>query len=164
MEKIEKKQSKAFGKTVYLLGVTKDGIYRWLESPKWECGWYWGFGYIEEYTNNKHPHLSNDIKSHSHWNGTITGKINGMWVSHLNENPEFKKTVLTDKESWQLEELMESFYFLEKTAEVLGRGCAGIAKNLCHNVIKNPAETKRINEVVLPKIFSKIDEILKGRR
>lgn len=62
---IPKKKSKAFGKDVYLLG-TIDGKMQWLEAPSWDCGWYWGFGYVEEYTQHERPCRSRDKVSHTH--------------------------------------------------------------------------------------------------
>jgi len=69
---MKKTKKHAFGKDVYLLGKDKHGIYYWLESPKWDCGWYWGFGYIETYTNNKQPQLAKDINSHEHANNFMS--------------------------------------------------------------------------------------------
>ena len=37
----------------YLLGRDEEGINYWLEEPSWDCGWYWGFGYVETYTTNE---------------------------------------------------------------------------------------------------------------
>jgi hypothetical protein len=68
---MNKKQSHAFGKDIYLLGKTTDGELIWLEAPSWDCGWYWGFGYVETYTNNRRPDLAKDISSHSHFNGLV---------------------------------------------------------------------------------------------
>ena len=74
MKKIEKKKTEAFGKKTFLLGEDEEGVKYWLTAAKWDCGWYWGFGYIETYTNNKNPNNARDISSHSHWNSSIVGK------------------------------------------------------------------------------------------
>ena len=48
-EKIIKKETKkVFNKNNYLLGK-RNGVKIWLVEASWDCGWYWGFGYIEEY-------------------------------------------------------------------------------------------------------------------
>jgi len=170
--KIKKRISKAFDKKIYLLGKDKYGEFFWLGAPKWDCGWYWGFGYIQRYTNNKHPERARDISSHTHWDSSIIGKherydhekgcfcLSSDYVHHLNNHPEVTETVLTDEESWTLAELMGSFYALSKTAEVLGRGGSHMTTNPCADIIKNEAEVKRINEVVLPAIFAEIDKLL----
>ena len=171
MGKINKRVSKAFGKKIYLLGVDKEGENVWLEEPSWDCDWYWGFGYIERYTNNENPERSRDILSHSHWDSEIVGKIDvwdekkqkfvkSEYIHHLNENPNFKDTVLTDDESWELAELMNSFYILSKTAELLKYGCSGVADNLAKDTIKNVEFRDKINKIILPKIFKKIDKLL----
>jgi hypothetical protein len=46
---LSKRKSHAFGKDIYLIGKDKSGTNYWLESPSWDCDWYWGFGYIETY-------------------------------------------------------------------------------------------------------------------
>jgi hypothetical protein len=68
---MNKRKSHAFNKDIYLLGKNRYGELVWLESPTWDCGWYWGFGYVETYTNNKRPDLARDISSHSHFDGLV---------------------------------------------------------------------------------------------
>ena len=55
---------------------------------------------------------------------------------------------------------MQSAYTLKETAETLGRGGSHLTKNPCADIIKNEAEVKRINEIVLPAIFAEIEKIL----
>ena len=66
---LPKTKDKAFGKEVYLLGRDNEGIKYWLEEPKWDCEWYWGFGYIETYSGNRKPSIAIDISSHQHASG-----------------------------------------------------------------------------------------------
>jgi hypothetical protein len=81
MKKIIKKQkSHAFGKDIYLIGVDEYKKKHWLEAPRWDCGWYWGFGYIETYTNNNNPSYSDDIESHQHWDTIFTERDTPMWI------------------------------------------------------------------------------------
>jgi len=141
-----KQKSNAFGKDIYLLGKDDDGQKHWLEAPKWDCGWYWGFGYIETYTNNKNPHLARDISGHSHWD------------SHD------YTTILTSKtfsegEGWELRELFAQFYFMRQAAEIFNRGKAHQANTKLENW-KKPALVKEINEKRIPAITARILEIL----
>jgi len=169
MNTINKQKTSAFGKDVYLLGVNKSGEYIWLESAKWDCDWYWGFGYIETYTNNKYPAISKDITSHSHWSGLV-GKqerynsdkqcfcLDSKYVSHLNENPDIESTVLTDKESWELADLMQSFYTLRDTAEICHSGNSHLTTTGID--LKNQELENHINKMLLPKIFERVYQIL----
>ena len=68
MKKIAKKNYRMFRREIYLIGIDTDGQKVFLEEPSWDCGWYWGFGYLETYTNNRAITMSRDIQSHSHFN------------------------------------------------------------------------------------------------
>lgn len=169
MERIEKRKSHAFGKDVYLLGTKKTGEKIWLGLAKWDCGWYWGFGYIEEYTNNNYPDRSRDINSHSHWKG-LMGKqeyydhkkgcfrLGNDYIHHLNDHPDMADTVLTDSESWELADLMKTFYTLKETAELYHSGNSHISNPKLS--LKNKRKENHINMVELPKVFERIYRIL----
>lgn len=154
---MKKRTCEAFGKKIYLLGKDKDGVNYWLEAPSWDCGWYWGFGYVETYTNNNHPNKAKDIESHQHFDGLFFNKNKNGYDAYKDF---FAEITVSDKELWQLLELMKTFYCLKETAEVLGRGGSHYTANPVSEIIKNTDEVKRINNVVLPAIFKKIDEIL----
>jgi hypothetical protein len=153
---MEKKISSAFGKKIYLLGQDKDGINYWLKEPKWDCGWYWGFGYIETYTNNKNPHLAKDINGHNHWKCLF---LNGKENSYDLFKKFFTKTTLKDSEIWKLCDFMKSFYTLRETAEVLGRGHSYFTKKAKLETVKDEIMCKKINEIMLPSIFDEIKKI-----
>lgn len=169
--RLEKRKDHAFGKDIYLLAKDKDGVLYWLEAPTWDCGWYWGFGYVETYTNNKNPSLSREIESHSHWDGAIVGQmeeynyekkcfVKSQYVHHINENNRFSDTVLTDSESWKLAELMKTAYKLKEQAEMCRHGGAYITENPCKKLLTNKRLEKKINEVLLPAVFAEIAKIL----
>ena len=175
IQKIEKKISRAFGKKVYLLGYDKDGQSVWLETPKWDCGWYWGFGHIERYQTRSgkicnNPENAHDCMSHTHWDSSIIGKhehydfekkcfcLSSDYVHHINENKDFVSTTLTDNESWELSDLMKTFYALKETAQLFHHGHSNLTgKGIS---LKNESLEKQINEVLLPQVFKRIDEIL----
>jgi len=149
---MNKKIEYAHGKQ-YLLGIDKDGEEVYLTAPSWDCDWYWGFGYIER------------KGSHSHWNSDIVGKQeDGSYCHHLNENKDIAETVLTDKESWKLSELMKSFYILRETADFYHRGGSHITDNPLKDKLKNDTEYKRINKLLLPLIFKEINKILSPKK
>ena len=42
-----------FGKQVYLLGKNEEDRNVSLVKASWDCGWYWGFGYVQSYNNRE---------------------------------------------------------------------------------------------------------------
>lgn len=136
---MKKKVSFAFGKKVYLLGKDKKGKFYWLEEPSWDCGWYWGFGYVETYTNNKNPHLAKDCASHSHFDRLFLN-------NNINAFDSFKdffvETPLSDSEIWMLCDYMRTFYTLKGN-------------------LTSKENEDLINKKLLPELFEKIKIILK---
>ncbi len=88
-----------FGKDCYLLGTDSDGIKYFLESGSFDCEWYWGFGYVETYTNNRIPHLSRDIASHQHFDGLFFNNPRKNGYDAFKEF--FAETPLTNDEIWK---------------------------------------------------------------
>lgn len=117
-----------------------------LASPSWDCGWYWGFGYIQN--SNLHTHFS-----------SIGSRNKNMFDNIKDYFPGF--IVNDDEGLWEFCELMQTFYNLKKTTEVLGRGGSHYKKNPIADIIKNEKEAERINKEVLPKLFDKVYELLK---
>jgi len=157
---MEKKISSAFGRTVYLLGENVYNQFVWLEQAVWDCHWHWEFGYVEIYTNQKNPNFTKDILSHSHFNNLIwKNNAYNKYIYHLNECPEFISTVLTDKEAWELSDLMKSFYALREVSEIYYKGNSHFTNNTEVN-LKNKNAYKRICTIELPQIFTRIYNIL----
>ena len=158
-KKIMKKQTTtAFNKKIYLLGADKEGVKYWLEAPSWDCGWYWGFGYIETYTNNNCPSKARDIKSHQHFNSLFLENSTGCAFDAFNEF--FKETTLSKEEVWMLVDYMISFYRLRKTAETLRYGFSYQTERAKLSEVQNIEMAKKINEEILPAIFKQIDSLL----
>ena len=171
MKLIDKKKSNAFRKDIYLLGQFDDGKYFWLEGAKWDCSWYWGFGYIETYTNNSCPSKSRDISSHQHYDGTFFGKsesydsekgcfrLNSEYKHTIKDNKDVVACTLTEKEQWELADLMKTFYTLKDTAALYHQGNSHLTSNQRLSFEDKDAE-KNINKVLLPKLFARVYEIL----
>lgn len=158
----------------YLIGKDNEGKRVWLEKPSWDCGWYWGFGYLRTMQGNREPSKARDIDSHTHWDSSVA-------ESHKNAHDWFVDTFgkpttdifgnkvkaekgtrmcrFTDQQLWTLCELMATAYTLKETADVLGHGKSNYGENPCAKVIKNTREAKRINSKVLPAIFAEIGKI-----
>ena len=128
----------------YFFGKDKSGENIFITAPKWDCDWYWGFGYL------------GNRNSHYHLHGYANGRNQNMYDCLLEDyelNPKIKTHL------WTFCELAKTAYALKETAEVLGRGGSHYASNPVTGIIKNPKEVKRINEVVLPAIFNSINTI-----
>ena len=173
-ELISKRVSHAFGTDIFLLGKDADGYTVWLEAPKWDCGWYWGFGYIEKYTNKENPERARDISSHSHFSSLVGQQEyydhekgchrKGEYIHNIYDSTELVKTTFTEKEGWLLSELFKQFYLLQDMAAYTSRNPAGCY--LTTSPIEQDAEKmkewrKEINEIMIPKITAEIMRILK---
>ena len=79
MKLIKKANYRMFGKNIYLIGINSEGEKVFLEQASWDCGWYWGFGYLETYTNNRQITRSKDISSHSHFSNFDENNILNDW-------------------------------------------------------------------------------------
>lgn len=132
---MKKRISNAFGKKVYLLGTLKYGDLAWLEAPSWDCSWYWGFGYVEVYTNKKNPSRAKDIEMHTHWS-----------CIHDEDEKPFKEMVISDDEYQSLKELFNQWYRLRKIADAL------------HN--KDEELYNEHVKVLMPKLHEQILNIL----
>lgn len=169
--RIEKRTSRAFGKDIFLLGEDQYGKLMWLEAPKWDCGWYWGFGYVETYTNNAHPSRARDIDGHSHFDGLVGYQEyydhekgcfrKGEYIHNVYDSPKLVKTTFTSKEGWELSELMKQFYLLREMAEFCHKDRPGC--NITTSPVEHGTMTawyKHINEVMIPKITAEVMRML----
>jgi hypothetical protein len=156
MDYTKKHTSRAFEKDVYFLGL-KEGIPLWLEEPKWNCGWYWGCGYVETYTEPNKPSQSRDIDSHSHLDSMF--KTSPFYDEKgCAEEIGFQAPHLTQKDRWKLADLFKTMYTLQEAAAVIGRGSSHITTVDSFGADKEMA--KNINEVKLPEVFKAIRDIL----
>lgn len=154
---IKKFTASVFGKKIYLLGADENGMRYYLEAPSWDCDWYWGFGYIETYTNNEKPQLSRDIISHQHFDTLF---LNGRGCAYELFSKFFSITVLTDDEIWLLCDYMKTFYTLKAAAEVFRHGYSWQTERAKLDKIQDKNIEEKINKIMLPEIFDKIDKLL----
>ncbi len=123
-------------KNKYFFGTRKDDNARiYMESPKWSCGWYWGFGYLGN--SQEHYHLDDYQEStvfHKKEDGDYyhgTEKRNKNIFSCLREDYVLCSGLSSDRNLWQFCELVQTVYTLKQTAEVLGRGGSHYTSNNC---------------------------------
>lgn len=155
---MKKQTTVAFNKKIYLLGADETGTKYWLAAPSWDCNWYWGFGYVETYTNNNYPNRSRDINSHQHFDSLF---LNDSKVNAFDAFREFfKETTLDQKEIWLLTDYMHSFYTLKDAARILGAGYSHMTEKAKLSEVQGTEMAKEINEKILPAIFKQIDILL----
>ena len=132
------------------LGKTRDdykhaaGESIYLKKHSWDCGWYWGFGYVGNGT--MHTHFDSIFL-----NSSITD------IKDI-----FKKTKITQEQWWTLRDLFIQAYTLKKCAEVYRHGGHQTSKEGITDVIKDQEMANRINkdlEIVLNKIWEIVEEI-----
>lgn len=153
---MEKRIINKFGKH-YLLGVNRAGDYVWLEKESWDCDWYWGFGYLHTYTNNRQPGRSKDLSAHFHFDYTF---LTGPDYSRDMFKKYFRETVLTDDEIWILCDLMATYYTLKNTAALFHNGYSGHTSKAFLDNLKSAEMEAHINKVLLPEVFKKIEQLL----
>ena len=155
------------GRKYYLLGTGADGQNLWLEEARFDCGWYWGVGYIESFTNNGAPWNSKDIEMHTHFDYQMENQTDEYGRS-MNWHDGFKKmcpeTPLTDKEIWTVVELMRSLYTMRRYSDMIYRGGSHYTTNPLWNQIKDPTEYEynRINKTLITAVLEKLYKILDG--
>jgi hypothetical protein len=134
--------SKEFQATMKKFYMGKhDGDKCYLAVPSFDCGWYWGFGYVQ--SRNMHTHL----------NWLNNGKNQNMFDS-IKEF--FGDTlVIDDKKLWQLCEIATTIYTLKNAAELFYRGGSNYTKNPNHNKLQDMALCNHINDTLIPlQIFT----------
>jgi hypothetical protein len=150
-----KKKTIYYSGTHFLLGIDRQGSKVWLEDFSWDCGWYWGGGYLHTFTNNSNPEASRDISSHYHFDGINNGKNINLFDAF---NEHFTKSVLSENEIWQLCDLMKSFYTMRESAEWFKDGKSN------YTTIKGakarPKMAKLCNWIIENEIIPKVKKLL----
>ena len=88
--------------TKIMLGKTETNGNVWLTKHKWDCGWYWGFGYL------------GNLQCHYHFSSVLE---NNLLASKY-----FSSTNISDKDWWVIRDLFEQAYALRRAYEVYYRG------------------------------------------
>lgn len=153
---LKKQVINKFGKH-YLLGINKNDEYVWLEAPSWDCGWYWGFGYLHTFTNNKQPERSRDLDSHQHFDSLF---LSGPACPRDMFKKYFKSTVLADSEIWELCDYMQTFYTLKSAAELFKHGYSYQTEKAKIDELKSSEQQDLVNKVWLPEVFKRVENLL----
>ena len=139
------KQTQSYDPKKDYLGVTGELLK--LDRHKWDCGWYWSFGYIG---NHKlHTHSSIFIK-HLLWHSA-----DEVFSSSI-----FEK----DSDFWTFKDLLTQAYALQKCAEVYKRGGHCRSKEGVTDCIQSVDMAKKLNadlEKVLDNMWDFLTKLTK---
>ena len=116
----------------------------YLDPPSFDCGWYWGFGYLGN--ANCHYQINGLDK-----NINLYDAINNHFGDSLRVN---------ESDKWTFAELMQTFYKLKEYAGLLHTGGSHLTSNPLKDNLKNSKEFERINTDLMPKLFNEIYLIL----
>ena len=123
----------------------------WLQAPSWDCGWYWGFGYIEIYSKNQKT-----LYEHTHFDSLF---FNNKKSSYNLVKEYFKELTITDGEIWQLLDYMKTFYTLRNASDAFHIGGSHFTSKLNYKCTNNEMYNL-INKTILPNIFKEIENLL----
>lgn len=115
----------------------------YLIKPKWECDWYWSFGWIG--------------------NNSLLINLDKLGNSNIYDNiKEFIPNVkLSDTNLWKFCELAESIYTLKKSAELFHRGGSHIVYNAKYRgIMQNKEQCGHINYVTIPALIDELYKVL----
>lgn len=140
------------GKNYYLLGINKEGQKVWLEQSSFDCGWYWGIGYVEVFNRSY-----SDILEHTHFDSLfLKNRIYDSFKEYFND------TTLENNEIWQLLELMKTLYTYRNFSDMLHTKGSHITTNNCKDIIGNDELYKDINERIIPTLLEEVYNLLGG--
>ena len=129
---------------IYLGNTTQYGRL-YLSKHSWDCGWYWGFGYIGN--NSCHLH--------------IESLIGGEYDVNKIFN---KGTKIKPSQWWIIRDLFKQAYALKRAAEVYQCGGRQTTQPGITDCIKNEWTAKLLNEdlrIVLDKVWDFITNEVK---
>ena len=121
---------------VYLGNTTEYGKL-YLSKHSWDCGWYWGFGYI------------GNSRLHMHIDSLIGAEYDIRSIFD-------EGSPITQNQWWIIRDLFTQAYALKKAAEIYQHGGHQTTKPGMTDCIKNLEMAARINkdlEIVLNKVW-----------
>ena len=137
------------------LGNDKDNQERvYLTGFKWDCGWYWGGGYLEYRTRN-----NRGWRMHTHFDSVfLNGKSpnNGHSITIWDDLKDLlDNATFSAEEWWRIKDLYKQFYTLKEAAATFQHG------GHCTSENRNPEEIKlgvaetintHIETVIIPEL------------
>lgn len=127
------------------LGTSLDNEELYLYKPSWDCGWYWGFGYVGN--KNLHTHLNSLHPDKVIWKLKEVFQQNSFIIKE-------------DKDYWLFCECVTSIYQLREIAELFYRGGSHITVNPIKEDLQNLELYNKINSELIPKLIDEMYKIL----
>jgi hypothetical protein len=138
------KDKRLLGRLKTDAGTCADGSFLYLTKHSWDCGWYWGFGYV------------GNANCHFHFDSLLYIKDSKGTVKY-EASDLFAETKITDKEWWVIRDLFVQAYALKKAAKVYRHGGHQTQVPGVTDIIKHPTMVVCINkdlEKVLDTLWS----------
>ena len=107
-------------------GTYADSEPLFLEKHSWDCGWYWGFGYI----GNKNTHF--------HFDSLLE---NTKYASEI-----FKQTNISDSDWWVIRDLFKQAYALKAAAETYRYGGHQTSRPGVTDILKSQEKADALNK------------------
>lgn len=151
----------------FMLGL-RDGQKIFLSSPSWDCGWYWGFGYLGNKDCHYFVECLERVENYVWYKDESDGKHKcAMDVSFVNLYDGFKGhfdegtfVVSNDHDVWLLAELFSTFYKVKETCSMLRYGGAHYTNNPLKSFIVDKEYFDWLNYGLLPMLFEEIYRVL----
>ena len=127
--------------TKILLGrINNENIY--LSKHTWDCGWYWGFGYVGN--SNCHFHIDSLINERDYGGNFPSPDVNKVF-----ENPEF-----TQNQWWVIRDLFVQAYALKQAAEVFRHGGYQTSKKGITDILKDTNVIEVIDDALQTQMLA----------
>jgi hypothetical protein len=120
-------------------GTFADGEQVFLEKHKWNCEWYWGFGYLGN--SCCHFHFDSILKD-------------SKTADELFKKTKHIKRPFSNKDWWILRDLFKQAYALKRAAEIYQYGGHQTTLEDVTDILKNAEKAKQLNadlEIILNK-------------
>lgn len=144
---------------IYLGTINNEKIY--LSKHSWDCGWYWGFGYLGN--KNLYFHIESLIESRYIKDSLISLNKEVNNNKFYNIETIFTKTWIDQADWWILRDLFIQAYALKHCAEVYKYGGHQTTVLGITDIIKNESMQDTINKD-LEKVLDTIWQYLLDKK
>jgi len=135
--------------------LSSSGEVTFIEKHKWDCGWYWAFGYV----GNRNCHY--------HFESMMSPLMRGTTYPPLFLASEiFAVTNISDKEWWVIRDLFVQAYALKKAAAVYRYGGHQSSQTGVTDLIKNADKAASLNadlKLILDRLWDYMVEAVKPK-